>query len=160
MRRKDREVTDFQEIVRIIDECPIVRLGLADGDFPYIVPVNFGYEVEGEQIYLYIHSARAGRKFELMTKNKKCSFEMDVYGGVVAIPEKKDSTTRYRSVMGEAEIEFMEGEAAFDGAKKLMGRYDELRNAPYSEASVMRACFARLKVVSISAKANKGPDHV
>lgn len=46
MRRKDREVTDFDTIVGIIDECDILRLGLADGDYPYIVPVNFAYTVE------------------------------------------------------------------------------------------------------------------
>ena len=32
MRRKDREVTDFNEIIKIIDECEIIRLGIADGD--------------------------------------------------------------------------------------------------------------------------------
>lgn len=45
MRRKDREITDFNEIRKIIDACEILRLGLADGDFPYIVPVNFAYTV-------------------------------------------------------------------------------------------------------------------
>ena len=66
MRRKDRAVTDFQKIVQIIDECEILRLGLADGEYPYIVPVNFGYTVEGEQICFYIHGAQAGRKYELL----------------------------------------------------------------------------------------------
>ena len=37
MRRKDREVTDFDEIVKIIDECEVLRLGLVDGDYPYIM---------------------------------------------------------------------------------------------------------------------------
>ena len=159
MRRKDREVTDFSAIVGIIGACPIVRIGLADGDFPYIVPVNFAYEVEGEQIYLYIHSAKAGRKFGLMQKNGKCSFEMDVFGGVIAMPEKKESTTIYHSVMGEAEIEFLEGDDAYRGAQKLMDRYDATRTAPFNEAAVPNTCFARLKVTQIAAKANKGPDH-
>ena len=159
MRRKDREVTDLQTILGIIGNCPIVRLGLADGDFPYIVPVNFAYDMEGEQLYLYIHSAKAGRKYGLMTQNGKCSFEMDVFGGVIAMPEKKDSTTIYHSVMGEAEIEFLEGEAAFDCAKRLMARYDATRHAPFNEAAVPHTCFARLKVVSLAAKANRGPDH-
>ncbi|MBO5094338.1 MAG: pyridoxamine 5'-phosphate oxidase family protein, partial [Lachnospiraceae bacterium] len=62
MRRKDREVTDFDEIIKIVDACQIVRLGLADGDFPYIVPVNFAYQVQDGTLYLYIHGAMAGRK--------------------------------------------------------------------------------------------------
>ena len=69
MRRKDREVTDFSEIVKIIDRCAVVRLGLADGDFPYIVPLNFAYTVTGRQIYLYVHGAVAGRKYELMRRS-------------------------------------------------------------------------------------------
>lgn len=31
MRRKDREVKDISEIIGIIDQCDIVRIGLADG---------------------------------------------------------------------------------------------------------------------------------
>ena len=159
MRRKDRQITDFDQIVSIVGACPIVRLGLADGEFPYVVPVNFAYEVKDGQLYLYIHSAKAGRKYTLMQQNGKCSFEMDVYGGVIAIPEKKDSTTIYSSVMGEAEIEFLEGDEAYRCAQKLMDRYDATRTAPFNVATVPRTCFARLKVVSLDAKANRGPDH-
>ena len=78
MRRKDREVTDFDTIVKIIDECEIIRIGLADGDFPYIVPLNFAYIVKDRQIDFYVHGAMAGRKYGLMQKNQKCSFEMDI----------------------------------------------------------------------------------
>ena len=41
----------FQVIKQIIDECEIIRIGLCDEDqFPYIVPLNFAYEIQGEQI--------------------------------------------------------------------------------------------------------------
>lgn len=70
MRRKDREITDFNEIRKIIDACEILRLGLADGDFPYIVPVNFAYTVTDGQICFYIHGAVAGRKYELLCRNR------------------------------------------------------------------------------------------
>ena len=89
MRRKDREVTDFEKIIRIIDECQIVRLGLADGDYPYIVPVNFAYKVTDDQITLYIHGAMAGRKYEMLCKNPVCSFEMDIPLEMDCIPERK-----------------------------------------------------------------------
>ena len=88
MRRKDREVTDFKAILDIIDECNIIRIGLADGDFPYIVPLNFAYTVSGKQIEFYMHGAMAGRKYELMKKNKKCSFEMDLPLEVDCVVEK------------------------------------------------------------------------
>lgn len=155
MRRKDREVTDFGQIVGIIDKCQIVRLGLASGDFPYIVPVNFAYTVEGNQIYLYIHGAMAGRKYELLSKNPNCSFEMDIPIQMDCIYEKKDVTMRYESVMGKAEAVFLEGEEkqrAMD--EVIMNRYEETRNFEYNRAAVARTAVVRLKVTEITAKAN------
>ena len=155
MRRKDREVTDFEQIVGIIDKCQIVRLGLASGDFPYIVPVNFAYTVEGNQIYLYIHGAMAGRKYKLLSKNPNCSFEMDIPIQMDCIYEKKDVTMRYESVMGKAEAVFLEGEEkqrAMD--EVIMNRYEETRNFEYNRAAVARTAVVRLKVTEITAKAN------
>lgn len=155
MRRKDREVTDFEQIVGIIDKCQIVRLGLASGDFPYIVPVNFAYTAEGKQIYLYIHGAMAGRKYELLSKNPNCSFEMDIPIQMDCIYEKKDVTMRYESVMGKAEAVFLEGEEkqrAMD--EVIMNRYEETRNFEYNRAAVVRTAVVRLKVTEITAKAN------
>lgn len=42
MRRKDREVTELEAVKEIIRQCDVLRLGLADGDYPHIVPMNFG----------------------------------------------------------------------------------------------------------------------
>ena len=34
MRRKDREVTDFETIRQIIDSCEVLRIGLSDPEDP------------------------------------------------------------------------------------------------------------------------------
>ena len=52
MRRKDREITDFNEIIEIIKKCDVCRIALNDEDFPYIVPLNFGLDIQGEQVFL------------------------------------------------------------------------------------------------------------
>lgn len=155
MRRKDREVTDFETVVSIIDECDIIRLGLSDGDYPYIVPVNFAYRTEGNQIYFFIHGAMAGRKFELMTKNPRCSFEMDIPLEMDCMVEKKDVTMRYKSVMGKADIRFLDGKErvwAIDDV--IMARYEETKNFDYNKAVVERTAVAELKVTELTAKAN------
>ena len=55
MRRKDREITDFDEMMKIIAKCDTCRLALFDDEFPYIVPLNFGTNVEeGNFIYISI----------------------------------------------------------------------------------------------------------
>ena len=56
MRRYEREVDDpilINEMLKLFD---IVGLGLNDEDgIPYVVPLNFGYEMDEENLYVYIH---------------------------------------------------------------------------------------------------------
>lgn len=155
MRRKDREVTDFNTIVGIIDECDIIRLGISDGDYPYIVPVNFAYTVEGQDICFYIHGAMAGRKYELLSQKKCCSFEMDIPLEMDCIVEKKDVTMRYKSVMGTAKVQFLDGEEKQDAIDNIiMARYEQTQNFDYNKATVARTAVARLVVDELTAKVN------
>lgn len=155
MRRKDREITDFQAILKIIDGCDILRLGLSDGDFPYIVPLNFAYQVQDGQLALYVHGAMAGRKYELMKRNRKCSFEMDIPLEMDCVYEDKDVTMRYQSVMGTARIDFLEGEEKQEAIDHiLMGRYPETRNFDYNRSMVPHTAVAKLTVLELTAKAN------
>lgn len=155
MRRKDREVTDFAVIRQIIDECEIIRIGLVDEDlYPYIVPMNFAYEVEGEQVYFYLHGATAGRKYELMQKNKVCSFQMDCAHQLDLIYEHKDATMRYKCVMGKANIEFLEGEEKLRGIEIIMNRDERTRDFEYNQALVPRVAIMKLTVTELTAKVN------
>jgi len=155
MRRKDREVIDFDAIVDIINACHVLRIGLSDGRFPYIVPVNFAYQIHGRQIEFYVHGAMAGRKYELMRRNGVCSFEMDIPLRLECIPEKKDVTMRYKSVMGTARIEFLdEDEKQYAIDHIIMNRYDDTRDFAYNRAAVARTSVVKLTVVELTAKAN------
>lgn len=155
MRRKDREVTDFDTIVKIIDECDIIRLGLADGEFPYIVPVNFAYIVEGNEIFFYIHGAMAGRKYEMLCNNPYCSFEMDLPLEMDCIVEAKDVTMRYKSVMGKCKAEILEGEAKQDAIDNvIMARYEATKSFDYNRDTVKRTAVIKLTVLELSAKVN------
>lgn len=155
MRRKDREVKDFEVIKQIIDECEIVRIGLCDDDmYPYIVPLNFAYEIDGEQIYFYLHGAMAGRKYELMKKNGVCSFEMDCGHQMELIHSVKDVTMRYKSVMGKANIEFLEGEDKFRGIDIIMNRDERTRDFEYNKEVVPRTAVMKLTVTEYSGKIN------
>ena len=66
MRKKNKEITDIDEIEGIIKKATCCRIGLVDGDEPYIVPLNFGYE----NSTLYFHGASEGRKIDLIKDNK------------------------------------------------------------------------------------------
>ena len=50
MRRKDREVTYRELISGMLDMTEILHIAVKSEPFPYIVPVNFGYEWSGDEL--------------------------------------------------------------------------------------------------------------
>lgn len=123
MRRKDREVTDFQSLVNIIRQCQVCRLALHDGDYPYIVPVNFGFETQSEIVTLYFHGANEGKKYDLMHKDPRASFEMDCETLLCSDQAAGNCTMSYHSVMGRGTIEFLEGEEKIHALNVLTAHY-------------------------------------
>lgn len=68
MRRSDREITDFQELITVMRGCDVCRLALHDEPYPYILPLNFGLEVDGETVRLYFHGATPARSTTSLPK--------------------------------------------------------------------------------------------
>lgn len=58
---ENREVMGITEIAEILKKSDVIRVGMFDEGFPYVVPVNFSMKVENDKIYLYFHGARVGR---------------------------------------------------------------------------------------------------
>ena len=77
IRRKDRAITDYHRMLEIMNQCDICRLGLQDDESVYIVPLNFGFKADNEELTLYFHGFVKGKKIELIKKNKLAGFEMD-----------------------------------------------------------------------------------
>ena len=108
MRRTDREITDREEVLRLLDSFDTVRVGLHDVVFPYVVPVNFARDPEAEEPVLYFHAAPEGKKAELLKKNGYVCIEADRSSGFVGV--KDGVTTRYESVIGFGVCEEIGGE--------------------------------------------------
>lgn len=76
MRRNDREITDSREILSIVNECKVIRLAMLDEQgLPYIIPLNFGYRFADGVFTFYCHSAREGRKLELLRRDPRVSLK-------------------------------------------------------------------------------------
>ncbi|MGO9137014.1 MAG: pyridoxamine 5'-phosphate oxidase family protein [Syntrophales bacterium] len=96
MRRSEREIKDRAVIDSIIRQCLVCRLGLVDGEEPYIVPLCFGYDGEA----LYFHSASEGRKIDAIRKNSLVCFEFDIPEGMTEAEQGCRWGIKYRSVIG------------------------------------------------------------
>lgn len=103
MRRKKREVTDPGELRRILDRCQILRIGAMDSEGMFVVPVNFGYEWE-EELRLYFHSAREGRKADAFRENPEVALEMDCGYEVITGDYACSYSAAYESIMGNGTL--------------------------------------------------------
>ncbi|MEE0819971.1 pyridoxamine 5'-phosphate oxidase family protein [Catenibacterium sp.] len=151
MRRKDREITDFDEMMKIIAKCDTCRVAMYDETFPYIVPLNFGTDLEDDQLYLYFHGAKIGKKIDLMRKNKNVSFEMDCEHNIILYNERMSCTMGYESVIGYGEVEFLSEEEKMHGLKVLMRHYHE-EDFKFNTKMIGAIEVFRIKVLSMTGK--------
>lgn len=154
MRRSDREITDFNEIVEIIKRCDVCRLALNDEEYPYILPLNFGMQVENGKIVLYFHGADEGRKYALIEKNNKAGFEMDCGHRLVMDDESMSCTMEYESVIGQGIIEKVSDEEKYDALMILMRQYHQ-EDFPFNKDIMPRTTVLKLTVSSYTAKHRK-----
>lgn len=115
MRRNDRKITDPKKIKEILDKCKIVSFAMWDGERPYAVIMNFGYEFTCEgKLRLFVHGALEGRKAEIIKKKcqkvaavMECDERIDLNA---EIPCK--SAEAYKSIMAYGEMRLLKGEEA------------------------------------------------
>ncbi|MDE5879470.1 MAG: pyridoxamine 5'-phosphate oxidase family protein [Desulfovibrio sp.] len=121
MKRKEREIRDFSAIVDVLRRCGTIRLGLRNGDFPYVVPVSFGLEVVDGKAVVYFHSTPAGLKAACLEKDAHVCVEADIFYKVE--PTKIGITARYESVIGFGVAAPVEGEEKLHGLRTLVEHY-------------------------------------
>ncbi len=154
MRRSDREVTDFGEMVSIMEKCDVCRIALHDAEYPYILPLNFGMEIENEQVVLYFHGALEGKKYDLMEKDNRVSFEMDCEHHLVTSEEKGSCTMEYESVIGRGNMEYVPEEEKYDALVCLMRHYHK-EDFPFQKEVMAQTKVFRLIVQEMTGKRRK-----
>jgi nitroimidazol reductase NimA-like FMN-containing flavoprotein (pyridoxamine 5'-phosphate oxidase superfamily) len=148
MRRKDREITDRSEIDAIIRSAKVMRIALADGDMPFLVPVFYAYDGTA----LYFHSAHAGAKIEIMKRNNNICFEISIDHSIIENEVACDFEARHRTVIGIGKAVFVQ-----DEAEKLKA-LDSIV-ALFSEKTFEYTNFRGATVVRIDIGSVKGKKH-
>jgi hypothetical protein len=105
MRRKDKEISNKSGIETIIKNAKVCRLGMINGDKPYIVPLCFGYHYNS----LYFHGAIKGLKIDLIRANPNVCFEFDKLTETIESENACDFSMKYQSVIGTGKAVFIEG---------------------------------------------------
>lgn len=156
MRRKDREITRIEDILSIVDRAKVLRLGLFDDNFPYIVPLHFGYEYAEGKLIFYMHSANEGHKLDLIRRNQNVCIELDCDTELISggdIPCSYSSS--FASLIGRGLAEILD-----DEQEKVRGLYLLMKNQTGREFEItpqMASAVAVIKVVVCDFSAKSKP---
>lgn len=152
MRRSDREITEFENIVSVMRRCEVAHIALNDEDgYPYILPLNFGMSVEDGKVVLYFHGATEGRKYELINRDCRASFEMETSLTLVAKEETMHCTMEYESVVGKGKMEMLADDEKVKALKLILAQYHP-EGFPLNEKILGMTNAFKLTVESVTGK--------
>ena len=156
MRRKDREVAEPDRIDEIIRSCDCCRLGFADGDAAYIVPLNFGYSTAGGERVFYFHGAAEGKKMDLIRKNPDAGFELDAGHELHLSGEGCGCSFRFQSVIGRGKTALVEDPSEKRAALQiLMEHYSGRGDWTFEEDALCQVAVWKLIVEELSCKVHE-----
>ncbi|MFK5926632.1 MAG: pyridoxamine 5'-phosphate oxidase family protein [Desulfuromusa sp.] len=104
MRRSDKAVTEQPAIEKILRAGKTCQLAFSAEPVPYLVTLNYGYHAGT----LYFHSAREGRKIDLIKKHKQAAFTVALDRGLVTGENACDWSVRFQSVVGHGQVSLLE----------------------------------------------------
>jgi len=150
MRRRDKAIVDRDELLRILDEAMVIRLGMLDGTRPYVVPLNFAREGDD----LWFHAARSGHKLDCLRAAPAVCVEADRLLALKSGPSACDDwTSHYESVIGFGTAEIVEDAATkVHGLRAIMRKYSGRDDWDFTDASVRGTAVVRIRLESLTGK--------
>jgi nitroimidazol reductase NimA-like FMN-containing flavoprotein (pyridoxamine 5'-phosphate oxidase superfamily) len=149
MRKREKEVRDKHAIESVMKRATICRIGLSENDVPYVVPLNFGYKDN----CLYFHSAKEGKKIDMMRKNNTVCFEIDVDNELVRAENPCKWSMKYYSVIGFGKAFFLEDSREKRQALNIiMEHYAGKSSFEYPEMALDSVAVIKVEIDSITGK--------
>ena len=157
LTRRELEITDIEKIRHILDISLVTHVGMVDGDEPYVVPMNFGYIMDGDKLTIYLHGAKKGRKIDILRANPKVFFEMECD----LQPFEGDVACRYgmaySSLMGKGNAVIVEDVEEKKLALSAVMKTQTGKDFTFEEKMVSFVNIIRIDVASYTAKCRPIP---
>ena len=158
MTKRERQVTDQQQILEILDKGKVLHLGLAVDNEPYVVPMNYGYTHEDGKLVLYLHSATRGKKLDMIAANPKVFFEIDCD----LMPFEGEKPCQYglvySSVMGKGTARIVEDTQEKMKAMTVLMKTQTGKDFTFNERLVSIVAVIRIDVAEYTAKHRPLPE--
>ena len=159
MTKRERQVTDPQQIRDILDAGKVLHLGLAVDNEPYVVPMNYGYTMEEGNLVLYLHSAVRGKKLDMIRANPKVFFEIDCdwipFEGKLPCQYGRS----YSSIMGKGTARILEDVDEKKAAMTYLMKTQTSKDFSFSDELVSIVAVIRIDVSEYTAKHRPLPEN-
>ena len=153
MRRSEREITQREKLLELLDQCQVMHLGLMDGAAPYVVPLHFGWEEKEGEITLYFHSALEGRKMDCIRKHPACFIAVTGDTRVIGGEEACGWTAAYESLMMEGEVDILTSDEERKHGLDTLMRHCGYQGEPrYNAPALAATAVCRVRVKSVTGK--------
>lgn len=154
MRRIDRCISETSEIIKIIEKCAVMRLGMCSGNKPYVVPLNFGYEYDNGFVF-YFHCAHEGKKLDMISENPNVFIELDCSHSLAESGKACGHGYCYESVTAEGTaVTVTEAEEKKKALSLLMKRQTG-KDFEFTEAETNTVTIVKITVSGIVGKARR-----
>jgi nitroimidazol reductase NimA-like FMN-containing flavoprotein (pyridoxamine 5'-phosphate oxidase superfamily) len=146
--KQEKEIFKISAIEAIIKKALICRLGLSDGENPYIVPLSFGYQDKA----LYFHSAAKGKKIDIIRKNPRVCFEIDINSEIIKAEDACKWGMRYQSVIGYGKAVLLQSaDEKRKALKIIMSQYSD-RPHHFIEKKVQKAAVIKVEIEEMTGR--------
>ncbi|HLQ40971.1 MAG TPA: pyridoxamine 5'-phosphate oxidase family protein [Tetragenococcus sp.] len=108
MRRVDRQVKDPNQLAAFLNSCQVIRIAFKGGDYPYIVPMNFAYNLNEGKLIFYTHGAKTGKKLAELEACEKVAVELDGNHQLLTGPNRRYPSFAYQSIIGFGKAELID----------------------------------------------------
>jgi len=114
--------------------------------------MNFGFEHKNGVITLYFHSAKIGKKLDLIRRNGNSAFEMSCSHSLLTGESACNFTMEYESVCGNGYMEILDKESKVKALNLLMSHYTTEQSYKFEESALEKVIVMRLSVNELYGK--------
>ena len=158
MTKRERQITDIDQIRAILDTAKVLHLGLAVDNMPYVVPMNYGFVLEEGKLTLYLHSAVRGKKLDMIRANPNVFFSVDCdrvpFEGVMPC----QYGMAYSSVMGSGSATIVEDVEEKKRAMTALMKTQTGKDFTFEDRLVSMVAVIRVDVSEYTAKHRPIPE--
>jgi len=148
MRRKEKEIIQVSEVETVVQRALVCRLGMSDNGMPYVIPLCFGYRDRT----VYIHSAREGRKIDILRKNPNVCIEFGADTEIIEAENACEWGIRYRSVIGFGTASFLEDEDEKRQALEVIMAHYSDKPPQFAEKALRHTAIIKVDISEMTGK--------